>query len=260
MRTSNNTVATCLSFDEMTMYLERRLPEGEESRIDDHLKHCDLCAGALESLEQNLLEAEINAEIAKHLEADLKEEVARLAPERQHTKVVPMRASRQWMRYAAALAVLMIPAYMLINSLNSSSPAELYAEHFRPYEDLISTRSAAVDDVDETLVKAMALYNEGAYSDAAPLLSNALSVDPGNHLLKLYSGIAYLGNDQFDEARFQFEELLDQPTMFRAHAEWYLALTYVKNAQLEEAAGLLGNIAMEEGAYQAQATELLEAL
>ncbi len=167
--------------------------------------------------------------------------------------------SRQVQALAASIIVLMIiGAGFLTNYLgsNDASNLNIYTEYFVDEGSLLATRSNA--ETSNALIKTgIKFYNNGKYHQAISLFDSY----PENIIAKLYNGFSYMNLEKFDIAESQFKYILNQgDNIFIDQAEWNLGLSYLGNNKTEQATNIFTKIASENGAYSAQANNIIKKL
>ena len=167
--------------------------------------------------------------------------------------------SRQVQALAASIIVLMmIGAGLLTNYMgnNNESHYNLYTEYFVDEGSLLTIRSNA--ETSNALVKSgINLYNNEEYKQAISLFAS----NPENVIARLYSGFSYMNLEEFDMAENQFKYILNHgDNIFIDQAEWNLGLSYLANSKTEQASSIFDKIASEDGAYSAQATNIIKKL
>ena len=176
---------------------------------------------------------------------------------------------RNWMYYAAALALL-VAVGMYLNTIRSSQG--LYEGYFSPYPNTLISYARG-DDVPQEfsrfsrqeynlIVRAMEHYENGNYAKAAGLFEQNVENKPENAGLIFYMAISQLGAGETEKAinNLSFIKELDQAP-YRAQISWYLALAYIKDKQPEKAKDLLEKINnASEHPHQDKAKELLKKL
>ncbi|MEM9674636.1 MAG: hypothetical protein ACFB15_11705 [Cyclobacteriaceae bacterium] len=170
------------------------------------------------------------------------------------TKAVPFRP---YYAVAAAITLLIVTGIFLFWN-PTPDMAELYAQHYTPYEDMILDRSDATEGTQELLVQGMEAYNNQQYAQAEERLQEYLTQAPDQYGAALYLGIAQLETDRFEAAEASFTTAL-QDANFEQQAQWYLSLLYLKSDQPEETLTALQTIANSPQHYKnREATALLE--
>jgi hypothetical protein len=188
-------------------------------------------------------------------EAALKDTLSGLGDEyfggkKEGAKVVLLTTRRRWIAVAAAAAAVLL--LLLLWAPWQISLYDRYARHPVAAFELKSTGEQA------DLVEAAQAFNAGKYGVALPLLEAALqrqgaSPDPE---VQLITGICYLELGQSAPARDLFRELAGGESAFRNEATWYLALSWVKDGDMDRAVSLLRQIPPEADRFE-EAQQLL---
>ncbi len=161
-------------------------------------------------------------------------------------------------RLAAAVLILLIPAYFLLRPASTSS---LYQEHFEaPRSTYFQvSRSAATEKTD--LDVAFQAYATEDYQQAASLINDLIAQHPDKPDLKFYQAISLLASDQVEDAIDLFKDCLDisyQDTDQKS--SWYLALSYLKQGDKEQALFWLSKTVEVDDEHRSEADELLAKL
>lgn len=177
----------------------------------------------------------------------------------QETPVVPMRSRSHYFPLAIAASVaLLILAGWWVFSWQSSQPEALYATYFSPDEGLPTTLGYAEN---AQFAEGMISYKLGEYAEALDYWQPLLTADPANDTLNYYSGLAFLANDQPEQAVSYLGRVVENETSaFTSDANWYLALSYLKQGKETEAQPLLQELAAGDSPYQQQSREILDKL
>lgn len=108
--------------------------------------------------------------------------------------------------------------------------------------------------MDQPIMQGLQFYELGNYEEAIALFDKT----PENLLGKLYRGLSYIELEKYKLAIIDFNEIMDQPgNLFVDQAQWYLALTYLKTNNLDEAKKNLTTIAADRGVYKTKAQKIL---
>ena len=177
-------------------------------------------------------------------------------------KVVKMRSSR--LRYWAAAACIVLVAglsYLFLLSGGNTSAEELYADNFKPYQDLITMRDGSAD---AQIATAMETYRAGNFEDAVPLFDALMDSGHETAGLLLYSGIAHIAQPtpQTEEGIGHVEWIIAnyKDSEYYFAAEWYLGLAYLQLPDSEKAKKQFEKISLLGNSYSAKADEILENL
>lgn len=169
--------------------------------------------------------------------------------EERPVRTKPFFSAQTW-KMAAVLTPLLalagIAYYYFQHTLTSTStPQELYASYFTPYEDVLSSRSAE----EGALGRAMSFYNMEDYHQAAPSFEKVITGEEKEFIevASLYGGISYLMLDSMQQAtRLLKEVTYSENPLFREVSEWYLLLAYLKEDQEEAFNKQMGLILIDE--------------
>ncbi len=161
-------------------------------------------------------------------------------------------------KLAAALLLLLIPAYFL---LKPSSTESLYQQHFEaPRSTYFQvSRGAASERTD--LDAAFQAYATEDYQRAATLLDDLIIEHPDKPDLKFYQAISLLASNQVEDAIDLFKDCLDisyQNTDRKS--SWYLAMSYLKLGDKEQAQFWLSKTVQVDDEHRSAAQELLTEL
>lgn len=178
------------------------------------------------------------------------------------TKPAPVTKTRRlWPKIAsvaAAVALLIVTGIFLFKNQNLS-PEMAFENYYQPY----SLKLASRDATDNKLyLQINELYHHKKYKAALPLLEEALLIDPTNTRLRLVTGICYLELDQLPTARNEFSSIVQAKDLrLTDKANWYLALSFLKEGKISEMNSALDSIINNPDAdHHTEAKELLEKL
>lgn len=209
------------------LYLQGRLKGDERTNFLAEIDQNPLLKEELETQQaiQDGIEHRNNQELRTRFKAIAAE--TQKAPE--NSRVIPMRFVKM-AASVAAVCVLCFAAYFLLNTPSDSQ--SLFANYYEPSE-LTLTRST---DLQEDLVKVKELYNTKQYDEALPLFKNIIDKDPTSSSLRLAYGNALLTCKKIDQAREQFDYIIDaNDPLYSEQARWYLALLKLKEGNLKSA-------------------------
>lgn len=168
-------------------------------------------------------------------------------------------ARRRWLPILAAAATiaLLIFAGIKFGSFSATSES-LFADNFRAYELNLSGR----DEADQMMVQVEELYEAKKYQEALPLFETLIKENENSSMLYLGSGITKLSLDQTEAALADFDRILQSDDLlFKDHAIWYTALTYLKMDDQVQAKAFLQQLADRSSAdHHREAIDLLKKL
>lgn len=156
----------------------------------------------------------------------LKDRIAQVMDEEKEKQKKPL--TRYFIYFSAAAAVILLAVIFLPRFFSSPGAEELYAEHYSPLENMVTTMSGSAPIATE-LNRAMTLYDKGDFENAIPLLKQYPDSLPDALLARLYLGVSLLETDHALQAQDVFAGIVDQNHPFyQEHALWYLALAELK--------------------------------
>ncbi|MEL6919031.1 MAG: tetratricopeptide repeat protein, partial [Bacteroidota bacterium] len=156
---------------------------------------------------------------------------------------------------AAASLVFLIGLAVFFLLLNNGGQNDLFKDYYTPYPIEDTIRGTNENRID----KASQSYARGEYKTAIPELNSLVSQFPDRTVLKLYLGNCYLGTDQEKEAIRVFEQIKKEDGYYE-NAQWYLALSYLKDNDKNKSIATLENIVSYNGALKERALALLKKL
>ena len=163
---------------------------------------------------------------------------------------------------AASLTLFLAVGLLMLFHNQLTDPDDLYASYFEPYPSIYSQRSVGGNtSLGKIKEKAFLTYEKENWRDSKSYFSELLEKHPGNIEYTFYLGVLNLKLDKTNKALEQFQGILqkDDP-LFEGQANWYLALSYLKNGDIEESAYYLDRIIREDMANKEKASELIKKL
>ncbi len=166
-----------------------------------------------------------------------------------------------WQKVAsiAAIGILALLAYNGFQNSNDYSTGSLYADYYSAYDLNLSTRG---EPLDPGLLEINKIYRSGDYEQALTLINKTLKDPPESNKLVLAAGISALELGKLDEARSRFNYITDSNDLFLSdHANWYMAMSFLKEDKSSEAKVILEKLAADPDAdHHAKAKEILTLL
>lgn len=150
----------------------------------------------------------------------------------------PVRKLTPWW-YAAASVLLLVSVVWFFSDRQDKVPLEkLYATYMEPYPNMMTPKVRGNVDEDTLMAKALALYDQEAYSEAAVLLEQIYNEEPNDHaafylaichlmLQKASTSISLLGSDL----------LKNSPHFSPVIVNWYLGLAFLQQNDGDQALG-----------------------
>jgi len=163
-------------------------------------------------------------------------------------------------KYAAAIAGFVIIGTIALLSNRQLGSNEILDRFYKPYEATSSLRSEEmIKNQDYKL--ALEYYNIHDYRNAAIYFTKVLENDPGNMHSELLNGISNFENQNYPEAKGSFSKVIaDNNNYYIDHAQWYLALCYIKTEEKQKAIDQLAIIKKSRTIYRKDARKILRSL
>lgn len=169
-----------------------------------------------------------------------------------------MKSNMKYVAAAASMGVL-ITAGVLTLTPRSYTSDKLFKMYYQPDKAVVVNRAGRGN---VNIVEALMKFQKKEFEVASGMFEEILINNPDNIALRFYNGISYIETEKYDEAIKSFNIILkDKDNLYVEHAEWYVALCYLKKEQVEDARIQLLRIANEEdGFYKEDAKKILEKL
>jgi tetratricopeptide (TPR) repeat protein len=151
-----------------------------------------------------------------------------------------------------------ISLFIVISSLlyftNSTSNEKLYSQFYYKYDACIVTRG---NNNTDALIVAIQLYDKKQYKEAIVKFNDIIKIDNHNSVAYFFIGVSYMEIHSFEKAIQSLNIVINQKdTAFLEHAEWYLALCYLKTNKTSLAKSLIKQIAASDSYYHSKANNL----
>lgn len=156
---------------------------------------------------------------------------------------------------AASVILFIVILSVLYFISTPASNENLYSQFYNKYDACYVTRSGS-SSTDELIV-AIQLYDKKQYQDAISQFNEIIKKDNKNSAAHFFIGVSYMETKEFDKAIKSLNIVLAQKdTAFLEHAEWYLALCYLKTNQIQQAKNIIDQIKSSDSYYRGFATDL----
>lgn len=163
--------------------------------------------------------------------------------------------ARHWQYFAAAASIALVAVAWFFVPFGNQSPPELYAAYFEPYPNVFEPTLRGSTTTGRR-AEAFRAYTDGDYQTAATLFGDLLEENPDPGMLLLL-GNANLALDRNEEAKKNFNTLLQDYDDLDMQAKWFLSLCHLKAGEVEKAEALLLQLSYTEVDYAVRAKELL---
>lgn len=227
-------------------HLEGILTKEEEEAFEQ--KEAISSSFAEEVSLQKAMIAAIKLDERKALREELKTEVKKI--------VLPSPSNKYRLKYysiAATISLLIAAAYIFVPSNDS-----LFDAYYSPFPESPITRSESGNTSDYDV--AMQQYSIGNYQKATDIF---LQVNDSTiqHEIALYLSNCYLNINAPEKAILLLQTIItSENSQINTHAQWFLALAYLRDHNKQEASELLHTISQKGTPYKEQAISLLNKL
>jgi len=184
------------------------------------------------------------------------------AIEKQRKEPIPVRkpARAVNIKYAAAIAGFILIGSVALLSNRKLSSDKILEQYYKPYEATSTSRSVElVKNTDYNL--ALDYYSIHDYRNAAMYFNKVLENDPSYMQSQLLNGISNFENQNYPAAEGSFSKVIaDNDNYYIDHAQWYLALCYIKTDEKLKAIEQLAIIEKSKTIYRKDARKILKSI
>ncbi len=229
--------------DKLIAYSRNELSDSEAYEVEKLLIANPLARAAYESLGPGWNEAEFRQDVD--------------AVKRQVNKSIGRSRKRFAYGFTSAAAViLLLILTLLIVNRDFSANERLFAAYFKPIAaEMLPLRG---DNRESARFEAFLAYNRGDYALAATQFESLLASNPGSDTLALYSALAHIMDEEYAAALGHLEGLENNSSSsYYEHAEWYLALLYLRQDNTARCRALMQGIAARKAIYWEEASQIL---
>ena len=239
---------------EIDTYFRNQMTE-EEARLFEIKREEDQAFNL--AVEQYL---EDRANIALSLKASLKEQVKQLYEESKEVSDNPSKVIKlPWRRYsiAASLFVILGIGLWWMSQNTAKDASSLYASY---YENPIISNARSVEEAKVNWESIVSMYSNSRNQELIPLLEAYIENGEGSIAeAKVYLGICFLELSEINSAIQTFSSVNPNSSYFPS-AQWYLALSHLKNSEVEKAKTELAKIVQKGGYKSVEAADILKNL
>ncbi|MBN1597937.1 MAG: hypothetical protein JW894_06555 [Bacteroidales bacterium] len=166
---------------------------------------------------------------------------------------------KTYIKYPVAAGIVVILGLSIWKLTTRITPSEVFNEFYKPYQTDISTRS--VNQSANSVQLSYILYQEKDYEASSEILKNYLSQNYNDITAHFYYGMNAL---ELKNYKLATTELLlvanDRSTPFKIHAQWYLAMTYLKMNKRNDAENILEKLTESDNIYTNAAKKVIRKL
>lgn len=191
---------------------------------------------------------------------ELRNKLAILEKKRAESNPVKKSGRPGIVRYAALIAGVVIIGGIALLSNRRMSNESIIEKYYKPYEAVAPSRSeATVTGSDFNL--ALEYYNIHDYRNAAIYFTRVIEKEPDNLYSVLLNGISNFETGNYPEANISFLKIIaDNDNYYIDHAQWYLALCYLKTDEINKAIEQLAIIEKSRTIFRKDARKILKTL
>lgn len=158
---------------------------------------------------------------------------------------------------AIAAGVVIISGSLTLFTNRKLSNDEIVKRYYIPYEPPASSRSA-VSVMNKNYSLAVEYYKIHDYRNAAIYFSKVIQEEPDNMHSTLMNGISNFEIRNYPEAKSSFKKVIaDNDNLYIDHAQWYLALCYIKTGEQDKAKEQLFEVEKSGSIYKEDARKIL---
>ena len=146
--------------------------------------------------------------------------------------LIRMNTRKWWFAAASVLVLGALCAILYLQTKRNLSNDELFSEYYNSENIVDQTRG------DENMVEAVIKFQQKDFDKASRLFRGMLDKDNSNIAVWFYYGISSIETKNYGNSINAFITIINQKdNLYVEHAEWFLALCYLKNNQISKATG-----------------------
>jgi hypothetical protein len=166
-------------------------------------------------------------------------------------KLVPFKQSWRWMAAAAVIVIVVVSALVL-----APWKKDLYKQYAYNEMPPVARRGVPADSL---LRQAAEYFNNKKFAASLPFFEAILNADPQNSFAHFYYSIALLQSGQIEKSRNELAGLFEGSSVFKYDAAFYMALSYLKEKDIDRCKEWLNKIPGYANIYS-KARKLLKKL
>jgi len=164
-------------------------------------------------------------------------------------------------RNVAVLAGIVLLAGIALLSRGKPGNDEIIRRYYKPYEVVMISRSVNSATARDNFQHAVGYYHIKDYRNAAIYFNKVLDSIPGDMHTELLNGISNFEIQNYPEAKASFSKVIeDNNNLYIDHAQWYLALCFIKTGEIEKAVCQLREILDSRTIYRKDVRKILRYL
>jgi len=166
------------------------------------------------------------------------------------------KSFRKWILYATAAVIIF---FIVIRSLDTKKNTQTLYTTYLATTELSSVTTRGKQQTE--LANAQTYFENKEYKKALPILEKEMKQQTNlTGSLFIYTGIAQMELNQFDNALKTFNTLINSDLLDAPKGKWFKALLYIKMNDIDKATKILQDIINHKLYNYKKATELLDKL
>lgn len=246
--------------EQIERFLDGSMGQEEQQAFEQQLAQDAELAAALELHKE--VDIAVSDNMALNLEADLAAIGDDFIKQYQEKAVVKKRQliPKRNLYAIAAVGTILIAALIWLNQKAGIPPQQLFAENYEPYNISLVDRGG---NYETEVQEGYNLYQNRKYQESIGVFSKLLNLSDLSEGDRSFShfvqGLGFLALRDANQAIPLFEKVVDEPDYLQ-RGNWYLALAYLQNEEVDKAISRLKIIkeASNSGKYYHKTVALLE--
>jgi TolA-binding protein len=237
-------------------YFIERYNAGEMDHVERKWFEKEL--GGNETLQKEVnFRKRVDNSLIQHDLISLRNKLSVLERNRKEKALTSSGKKTAGIRFAAAVAALLVIGSLYILISGNNSHESLYKKNFEVYGINAASRSEDVA-INAEFKSALRRFSELDYAGAAASLGNYLKSNPSNMEAQFICGVSEMENQNFTGAIASLGKVIEQnDNLYLDKAQWYIALCYLKTGNINEMNRHLDAIMNSESIYKVKAKRLL---
>ena len=247
--------------EKIELYLTGQLKDKELEEFESTINSDEALAqdvAIMKDLEEAMSDFEHEKELSNKLKFLSKKYITEEAINKTTSPQIVPIYRKKWFVAATVLLIVVAGGLLFQNVFQPKADTDLFATYYKSYPSNLLTRG----ENDETYNDIVKSYNENDFTTVINLLEERLADKPNDTPSKMMLGNSYLSLEPVEaqKAIKIFQPIAnDNTNVYQETAQWYLALAYLENDNVELAEPILKLLSEKEyGKYPKLAQELLE--
>lgn len=235
--------------DQIEAYLHNTMGEEERQLFDEYMGEKP------EFAEEVSLHRHFIAALEAQFNEELKQKLREATEEKTPFQVIKMK-QRLILSLAASLSILIMASYFLLYNVKSSE--EVFMAYYEPYMNVANPSSRGGQ---QGINKAFQLYDQQDFEAAANAFKEALKQAPGDDSMRFYMAVSLISIGEASEAASILEDMsIDEEGLYFEPSQWYLGMAYLRKGEKDQAKVQFEVIVNKESSYAEKAKAILSEL